>query len=136
MWNARVLTVAVVLSVQLSVGQSASIPHTVTADEAKSLILTALPSKAKHLPKFGLDGDIDPRSPRFYVFSADWDNPGGSVVYGTYAVDTLTGDVWDAVTSCDELSTPALRRLQVQVRSRIGLDNAKYRLIKSKGALC
>ena len=136
MWNARVLAVAVVLSVQLSIGQSASISHTVTADEAKSLILAALPSKAKYLPKFGLDGGIDQRSPRFYVFSADWDNPGGSVVYGHYAVDTLTGDVWDAVMSCDELSTPALRRLQARVRSRIGLAGAKYKRIKSKGPLC
>jgi hypothetical protein len=58
------------------------------------------------------------------------------VVIGNYAVDPSTGDVWSATSSCDELSTHALRRLQTKIRARIGLSDAEYKRIKSKGPLC
>jgi hypothetical protein len=53
-----------------------------------------------------------------------------SVVAGHYAVDSLTGDVWNAVMACDELSTPALHKLQTKLRSRNGLSEAEYRKVK------
>ena len=44
----------------------------VTDDEARKLVMAAMPSSAKHLPKFGLEGGLDPHDPRFYVFMAYW----------------------------------------------------------------
>ena len=105
----------------------------VTDDEARKLVMAAMPSSAKHLPKFGLEGGLDSHDPRFYVFMAYWAGaPNGSMVIGNYAVDTLTADVWDAVMACQELSTPALRKLQKEVRSRVGLSQAQYRKVKRR----
>ena len=105
----------------------------VTVCEAKQLVLAALPSRTKKLPKFGLEGGLDSHDPRFYVFEAYWAGaPNGSMVIGNYAVDASTADVWDAPAACDELSTPALRKFQKQVRSRIGLSPTEYRKKKRR----
>jgi hypothetical protein len=105
----------------------------VTDVEARKLVMAALPSSAKRLPKFGLEGGLDSHDPRFYVFMAYWAGaPNGSMVIGHYAVDTSTADVWDAVMACQELSTPALRKLQVEVHSRLGLSEAQYRKVKRR----
>lgn len=58
----------------------------------------------------------------------------GSVI-GNYAVDSSTGDVWSA-TECEEESTPELRKLQANVRLRIGLSDSEYHKIKRKGPVC
>ena len=105
----------------------------VTDEEARKLVLTALPSSAKQLPKFGLEGGLDSRDPRFYLFTAYWEGaPNGSMVIGNYAVDTSTADVWNAAMACQELSTPVLRRIQKEVRSRIGLSQSQYRKVKRR----
>jgi hypothetical protein len=103
----------------------------VTDGEARELVIAALPSSAKHLPKFGLEGGLDSHDPRFYVFTAYWAGaPNGSMVIGNYAVDTSTADVWDAVMACRELRTQALRKLQKEVRSRLRLSETQYRKAK------
>jgi hypothetical protein len=105
----------------------------ITPDEARQLVLAALPSRTKRLPKFGLEGGLDSHDPRFYFFEAYWAGaPNGSMVIGNYAVDASTVDVWNAPAACDELSTPALRKLQKQVRSRIGLSPTEYRKKKRR----
>jgi hypothetical protein len=127
-------TAACVFSLVLCVSAAAQHPGTrVSVEEAKKLVLAALPSSAKQLPKFGLEGGRDPDSAGFYVFMAYWAGaPNGSVVIGHYAVDASTADVWNAVMACEELSTPALRKLQARVRSRIGLSDAEYRKRKRR----
>jgi hypothetical protein len=86
-----------------------------------------LPARTKQLPKFGLEGGLDSRDPRFYTFTAYWAGaPNGSMVIGIYAVDASTADVWNAPAACDELNTPALRKLQKQVCLRIGLSSTEY----------
>jgi hypothetical protein len=105
----------------------------VTADEARNLVMAAISSSAKRLPKFGLEGGLDSHDQRFYVFMAYWAGaPNGSMVIGHYAVDTSTADVWNAVMACQELSNPALRKLQKQVRSRLGLSEAQYQKVKRR----
>ena len=105
----------------------------ITPDEARQLVLAALPSRAKRLPKFELEGGLGSHDPRFYFFEAYWAGaPNGSMVIGNYAVDASTADVWNAPAACDELSTPALRKLQKQVRSRIGLSPTEYRKQKRR----
>jgi hypothetical protein len=103
----------------------------VSVDEAKDLVLAALPAKTKRLPRFGLEGGVDPTYPHFYIFMAYWEGaPNGSMVIGHYAVDFSTADVWNAVMACEELSTAALQKMQMKIRSRIGLSNSDYRKIK------
>ncbi len=104
----------------------------VSVEEAKRLVLAGLPSTAKYLPKFGLDHFPEQDSSQFYFFTASWDNPAGSVVYGNYAVDKVTADVWNAAVACEELCTPELRKLQAKVRLRIGLSNAAYWKVKRR----
>jgi hypothetical protein len=109
----------------LALGQATK--QRVSVQDAKQLVLAALPSKAKQLPKFGLEQYEYPASPGFYFFTAYWAGaPHGSMVIGNYAVDESTADIWNAVMACEELNTPALHRLQAKVRSRLSLSNAEY----------
>ncbi len=79
----------------------------------------------------------DSNFPRFYSALVYWEGEtNGSVMVGTYDVDRETGDVWDAVVSCDEMSTAALRRLQKKIRREIGLSGSEYKRVKSEGPLC
>jgi hypothetical protein len=109
----------------------------VLVQEAKQLVWQALPEKAKYLQQVSLEGGPDSNYPGFYVFSVTWAGaPNGSAVYGNYAVDESTGDVFDAVSECNEISTPSLRTLQVRIRSRISLSDSDYRKIKGNGPMC
>jgi hypothetical protein len=119
--------------------RAANGPRPLTADEARGLVLEALPSKSRHLPGFGLDQYQDQNSPQFYFFTATRaGTAGGSAVIGNYAVDSLTGDVWSATTECEEEKAPTLRKLQAKIRLRIGLSDSDYHQlrIKRKGPLC
>jgi hypothetical protein len=96
-------------------------------NDAKQLVMAGLSSTEKRLPAFSLEHSAEQDSTQFYFFTAAWDNPKGSAVAGSYAVDKATADVWNSVMACEELSTPGLRELQSQVRSHIGLTPAQYR---------
>jgi hypothetical protein len=105
----------------------------VSLEEAKKLVNAGLPPRTRHLPKFGLEEGRDPNCPQFYFFTAYWAGaPNGSMVIGNYAVDKLTADVWNAPAACDELNSPELRKLQAQVRSRMGLTDTGYRNTKRR----
>lgn len=52
-----------------------------------------------------------------------------------YAVDRQTGDVWNSVI-CQRMATPLLKRLQAQLRKRIGLTDTEYQKLKREGPLC
>jgi len=100
-------------------------------------VAAALPAETRSLRGFELDLLPDERFPNFYIFLAAWAGPpNGSLVIGHYAVDKSTGDVWNATSECEELSTPALQSLQRKIRRRIGVSNSEYRQIKRKGPLC
>jgi len=98
-----------------------------SVEDAKNLVLAALPPRTKHLQRFALEQYESPQSPQFYFFTGVWDNPHGSVATGNYAVDKMTADVWNAPAACVELSSPELRKLQAQIRSRNGMSPAQYR---------
>ena len=132
-----IVSVIMAASLVMSIVRSEDRPRRLTVYEARNLVLAALPSKTTHLPKFGVDQYQDKNLPRFYFFEALWEGaPNGSAVIGHYAVDSSTGDVFSAITTCDEKSTPALRKLQAKVRLRIGLSDSEYHKIKTKGPLC
>jgi hypothetical protein len=99
--------------------------------------MAALPLKLKQLPAFQIELYVNPSSHRFDFFQAIWaGTPNGSVIVGQYAVDPETGDVFNAVVGCSELSTSALRKLQDKARAQLGLSDARYHKIKSNGPLC
>ena len=103
--------------------------------EAKTLLAVALPTYAHHLR--GLEFEKYEADSRFYFFTVLSAAPArSSVVVGNYAVDIHTGKVWSAVSGCDELSNPRLRRQQLQIRSELGLTQSEYKRIKTHGPLC
>jgi hypothetical protein len=132
------VSVAIFLLATLSCrADSVTESRTDTKDEAEALVRAALPAKWKRLPKFGMEISQDRDHPRFYFAYVYWaGQPQGSMTVGNYAVDTDTGDVWDAVTSCDEMHTQALRGLQKMIRKEISLSDPEYKRVKSKGPLC
>jgi hypothetical protein len=137
---AKTLRLSIVLGLSLlsALAWSANRHRSVSLEEAKKLVFEALPKKARRLPSLSLEGrGLSSAYPGFYVISVMWAGPpNGSSVYGNYAVDSSTGDVFDAVSECAEISTPSLRQLQASIRSRIGLSESEYHKIKSKGPLC
>lgn len=105
--------------------------------EAKELVVAALPPESINLKGFELQPYEDKDFPQYYFFLAEWaGSPGGSAVIGHYAVDKSTGDVWDTVVECDELTSPKLHKLQMDFREHLGLTDAEYHHLKTKGPLC
>jgi hypothetical protein len=131
------VSIALVATVASSLAYSADRRRSVSVEEAKTLVFEALPDKARRLPKLSVEGGLDPGYPGFYIFSVMWEGASnGSVVYGSYAVELSTGDVFDPMTECTEISTTGLGKLQAKVRARIGLSDAEYHKVKSKGPMC
>jgi hypothetical protein len=111
-------------------------PRQLTIQEAHSILEAYLPDKTKKLPGYGLDDFAGYDPEKFYFIEVTWDNPGGSVVWGNYAVDKATGDSWSAVASCDKITSRRVRAVQRKIRQRIGLTDALYKQIKNSGPLC
>jgi len=106
-----------------------------TLQEAHELVLAAIPGPTKRLPKFDLDDFTMPGQERFFFVEALWDNPKGSVVYGGYAVDRVTGDILSAAT-CREEQSRRLRTAQRRTRKRIGLSDVAYQKARHPGPMC
>lgn len=121
----------------IGVPSSATDAPAITKPDAVHLIMASLPAEARKLPQLGVDVRVDEQHRRYYAVDITWaGSPNGSAVYGSYYVDRETGDVWNALTECTEIDTPALRRLQAAIRMRIGLSESEYRKRKRKGPLC
>ena len=126
-----------VLAISPSLADSVHESRTVTKDEAEALVRAALPAKLKRLPNFGMEISQDKNFARSYSALVYWEGePNGSVMVGNYDIDQETGDVWDAVTSCDEMNTQTLRKLQKTIRKEISLSDSECKRVKSKGPLC
>lgn len=106
---------------------------------AADLVRAALKGEdagATDLPGFHLELMSKPIDDRFYYLEATWSNPLlASVVIGHYAVDPLTGDVWNGIV-CSEITSPSLRILQRKLRRSLGISDAWYRRLKKAGPMC
>jgi len=129
------LVTALVLACVIADAQSSQ-PRQLTVQEAHSILEAYLPDKTKKLPGYGLDDSAGYDPGRFYFIEVTWDNPIGSVVWGNFAVDKTTGDLWSAVVSCDKIDSRRVRAVQREIRVKIGLTDAKYKQIKNSGPLC
>src|SRR6185437_3266595 len=64
--------------------------RTLSTDQAKALVLAALSSAQRRLPKLEVRPDEGQSSPRFMFFTVSWEGlPDGSVIVGNYAVDPI-----------------------------------------------
>lgn len=110
----------------------------ISSDDARRLVLAALPKESRSLPKLGVDVHIDSQQPRFYFVFVTWAGaPNGSVVVGSYEVDRATGDVWDAVQECYRESNPSLEKLQAKIRLQHGRSSvSQFGHDGSKGPHC
>jgi len=108
----------------------------VTLEEADALVTAFFKDRGNTtLPGFGLEKFTSEYDPGFQFFQGIFDNPGGSVNLGFYAVDRKTGDVWDGVV-CERASSPSLVKLQAAIRNRIGLTRDEYRKARRPGPMC
>lgn len=111
-------------------------PTKMPVEEASKFTMAAISSKMKRMRGFELllDKNTDKG---LYVFNAIWEGlPGGSVNIGFYAVDPITGTVWNAVMECDRLSNPKLRSLQRKRREQIGYSKTQFRTLEAIGPQC
>ena len=113
---------------------------TLTQFEEEELVYAAVlvdSPRALQLPKFGLDpSGPDKWDPAFDFYQAlDDADPDGSAVFGTYAVNRSTGDVWNGI-MCSEYKSARLRKLQSRFRKRLGLSPADYSRLRVPGPLC
>lgn len=102
-----------------------------TQVEARELVYQALDSRERQLPKLDFDFYSDPIARNFYLLAVTWDNPGGSVIVGHFAVNQVTGDVWRLVV-CEKLKSPDLKRLQKTMQDRIGVNSEERHEFSSK----
>ena len=107
-----------------------------SVQEAKQFAMAAISPKEKRMHGFQLLPDNSAYK-GLYVFNAIWDGPPDySVEIGYYAVDSVTGTVWNAVAECHELSSPKLRQLQQTRRVRFGYSKAQFQKLQANGPQC
>ncbi len=125
----------VILACVVADAQMVRPPKELTIQQAHLILEASIPDVTKRLPGYGLDDFEINDPPWFYFIEVTCDNPRGSVVWGNYAVDRATGDLWSAVI-CERVTSKRVRALQRQVRKEIGLTDADYRKIKRPGPMC
>ena len=107
-----------------------------SVQEAKQFAIAAISPETKRMRGFQLIPDNSAYK-GLYVFNAIWEGlPGGSMEIGFYAVDPITGTVWNAVTECDQLSSPELSRLQLKRREQSGYSKIQFGKLQAKGPQC
>ena len=125
---------------------------------AAVLTLAPAPASARHLSRAEMEPlawaglhSICPGIPRrvvsfevyrhgpYQVFEAMGMLPGSASVHPCmpfYFIDPATGDMWDGVSDCGEITSPAIRRMQARLRVRIGLSAVRYARIRRRGPMC
>jgi len=68
---------------------------------------------------------------------SDWrgDNPEGSNTVGHWAVDQITGDVWDSAARA-LYASPALSKAQERLRKRVGMAASEYMRSRKNASWC
>ena len=126
----------VALSLALSFAQCAGQP--ISATEARELVLVLLRTNGwTKLAGFEIDVGpyIEPDRPGYYYIHAICDNPDGSNTVGHWAVDQITGDVWDSA-ACALYTSPALSKAQEKVRQRVGMAASEYKRSRKNASWC
>ena len=102
---------------------------TLGKDLAHTLAVSTLTPGARRLPGMRFDSEKASHPEGFYWFEVTADVPGGaSALLGYFAVNKVTGDVWDPV-QCKKLSSVTIRRIQDHIR-----QNEKNSAVRSHRA--
>ena len=111
-------------------------PNSITREEARELVNTAVRGrKPIELPGFVLVPYGNDKFPWFYFFEGQWSALNGTPLSVHYAVDSLTGDVWNAVL-CEEFNSEAVKRLQQTLRKWHGISTQDYQKLRKPGPAC
>jgi hypothetical protein len=117
------LLLAALLSTGVTKAALGADPAVVSTEEATAIAREAM---KKYHPGVSIDlmpGQLDPG---FYDFEAMDANPTGSPLVGHFAVNEVTGDIWDLGGHCKHLTSPNLRKLQHEIRRRLNLRREEY----------
>jgi hypothetical protein len=130
--NCKVLLLALLSA--LPVTGAVAAPRILTEAQMRRLAIAGAkvwaPGTLK-LPRFGFDR----YNHAGYAYFEAWTSVGQGTA-GHYAIDPRTGDMWDGVSECGEITSPEIRRLQRILRKQLGLNPAEYRAIKRRGPMC
>ena len=98
-----------------------------SVEQAELLARTAAESSGvTRLKGFSLEKASLKQFPDFYFFDAIVAEAGAEGFSGHYAVNKITGEVWDPY-KCARFSDPHLSKLQNKMRKELGLSGEDYR---------
>ena len=105
----------------------------ISPEEASNLLTAFLKLPGSDLLKSGNMGYTE-----FYFLMAILGvsrGPVGGLNARYYAVDRKTGDVWNSVI-CRQITSRALKNIQLAIRKRIGLTDEEYHKLQRPGPMC
>lgn len=125
---------AIVLICAFPVGELEGKAPTLTEEEARTLVEVAL---AEHNPKGTLNVERvrNRYDSSFLYFEAIGHHLVASPHIGNFAVNPVTGDVFDA-DGCRRLKTKALRALQSKIKQRSGLRDREFKKARARKPIC
>jgi len=110
-------------------------PRDVTLEEANELVRAFFRDHGES--SFALEEYEVKDYPGFQFFQALWPNPprhpGQTPLHS--AVDLRTGEVWSE-DSCENLTSPSVKKLQKAIRTRIGPTADEFRKLRRRGPHC
>jgi hypothetical protein len=110
-------------------------PRDVTLEEANELVRAFFRDHGERIP--ALEEYEVKDYPEFQFFQALWPNPprhpGQTPLHS--AVDLRTGEVWSE-DSCENLTSPSVKKLQKAIGTRIGLTADEFLKLRRRGPLC
>jgi hypothetical protein len=124
---ATLLTSGLLLTANIGWGQETA--AAVSEDLAHTLAASTLTPSARRLPGMRFDREKASQPEGFYWFEATANVPdAASPLLGYFAVNKVTGDVWNPV-QCKKLASGAIRRFQDQLRKKAKISATEFRRI-------
>lgn len=112
---------------------TAASPTVLSERQMRELATAGVRAKAPDALKHDIGFERTNRSG--YAWFEGWINVGEGNA-GFYVIDPRTGDMWDGVSECGEITSPEIRRLQRRYRLQLGISASAYRRIKRRGPMC
>src|SRR5690242_3889915 len=120
----------------LAAGPACAPPHrtagqssdsVVTQKSARALVISTLTPVAQHFPNVRFDAEHALQNgDRFYVYEVTASVPDdASPVLGHFAVNKVTGDVWDA-SKCIKLSSKSIESFQALLRENMHISVQQF----------